>query len=78
MSWSSSPSSWSWASVPCVVCPTVLGLTVVVVSMGVLGRSGCSSLLLTKSLSTESHFQLSCAVASQTVSVHFMDVVIAL
>ena len=32
----------------CVVCPTVVGVAVVVVTIGVVGRIGCLSLLLTK------------------------------
>ena len=41
-----------------------VGLVVFVVVIGVVGRIGCLSLLLTKSL-----FQLSCAVVSQVVSI---------
>ena len=49
------------APVACDVGPPVVGLTIGV------GRIGCLS-LLTKSLSMESHFKQSCAVASQIVS----------
>ena len=43
------PSSWSWASVVYVVCLCVVGW--------VVGRVGCLSLLVTKSLSIEFHFE---------------------
>ena len=46
---SATPLSSSWSSVVCVVCPTAVGLAVVVVTTGVAGRIGCLSLLLTKS-----------------------------
>ena len=39
----------------------------VVVTIGVVGRMGCLSLVLTKSLSRESHVKHSCAVANQGV-----------
>ena len=60
-------SSWSWDSVVCVVCPAAFGL-VVVPTIGVVGLVGCLSLLLTKSLSTESHFKPSCASVTHVVS----------
>ena len=63
----SAPSSWSWALVACIVGSTVVGLAVVVATIGVVGRIDCLSLPLTESLSMESHFKLSC-VASQVVS----------
>ena len=47
----------------CVVCSCVVGWVVVVV-----GRVVCLSLLLTKSLSLESHLEPSCGVVSQVVS----------
>ena len=53
--------------VACVVCPTVAGLAVVVIP--VVLRSGCISLLLTKSLSIESHFKPSCAVETHGLKV---------
>ena len=56
------PSSWWWASGVRVVCPSVVGLVVVVVVKEVVGRIGCLSLLLTKSLSAESHSEPSCVV----------------
>ena len=40
----------------CVLCLSV-GLVVVVVVMGVVGRVGCLSLLLFQSLSVESHVE---------------------
>ena len=61
------PSSWSWAFVVCVVCSCVVGLAMSW-RMGVVGRVGCLSLLFTKSLSIESHFEPSGAVVSQVVS----------
>ena len=65
---SASPSSWSWALVARVGCPSVVGLVVVVMLMGVVGRIGCLSLLLSISLSMDSHFKQSCAVVSQVMS----------
>ena len=47
---------------------SLVGWIVVVVVMGVLGRVGCVSLLLVKSLSIASHFEPSSAVVSQVVS----------
>ena len=61
----SSSVSWSKVSVVYVVCSCVVGWVVVVVVMVVKGRVGCSSLLLTKSLSMDSHFEPSCAVVSR-------------
>ena len=58
------PSSWTRALIACVVCPTVVGLVAIVVAIGVMGRIGCLSLLLAKSLSMESHFKASSAVVS--------------
>ena len=51
----------------CVVCPSVVGLVVVVV-MGVVGRISCLILLLRKSLYMESHSEASCAAVSHVVS----------
>ena len=62
------PSSWSWASVVCVVCSFLVGWVVVVVVVRVTGRVGCWSLLFVKSLSTEPHFKPACPVVSQVVS----------
>ena len=40
----------------CALCvPNAVGLVVVVVEMAVVGRIGCLSLLLTKTVSMESH-----------------------
>ena len=47
---------------------SLVGWIVVVVVMGVVGRVGCVSLLLVKSLSIASHFEPSSAVVSQVVS----------
>ena len=52
----------------CCVCSCVVGWVVAVVVMEVVGRVGCLSLLFTKSLSVESHFEPSGAVVSQVVS----------
>ena len=46
---------------------TVVGLAVVVVTIGVVGL-GCLSLLFTKSLSMESPFKPSCAAVRSFVS----------
>ena len=46
----------------------VVGWVVVVVVIGVVGRAGCLILLLMKSLSLASHFDLSFAVVSKVVS----------
>ena len=54
-------SFWSWAFVAYVVCSRVIGWVVVVVVMGL-------SLLLMKSLSIASQFELSSAVVSQVMS----------
>ena len=43
--------------VACVVCPTAVCLAVVVVTIGVVGRIGLLSPLVTEALSTESEFQ---------------------
>ena len=48
-------------------CSRVVGWVFVVVVMGVVDRVVCLSLLLMKSLSTASHFELSAAVVSQVV-----------
>ena len=55
---------WWWA---CNVYVVGSGVVVVVV-MAFVGRVGCLSLLLAKSLSIESHFEPSRAVVSQVVS----------
>ena len=60
--------SWSCALVVFVSCSCVVGCVVVVMVMGVVGRASCLSLLLTKSLSRESHFEPSCAAVSQVAS----------
>ena len=52
----------------CVGCSSVFALAAVVVLMRVVGGIGCLSLLFTKSLAMESHFEPSCAVVSQVVS----------
>ena len=51
-----------------VVWLCVGGWVVVVLVIGVVGRVGCLSLLLMKSLSIASHFEPSCAVVSQVAS----------
>ena len=51
-----------------VVWSCVVGWVVVVVVIGVVGRAGCLSLLLMKSLSIASHFELSSAVVNQVMS----------
>ena len=60
--------SSSWITVVCVVCPAAVGLVGVVVKIGVVGLVGCLSLLLTKSLSTKSHFKPFRAAVCQVVS----------
>ena len=65
VSWSSSSSS---SLVTSSFRSCVLGWIVVVVVMGVVGRAGCLSLLLVKSLSVASHFELSSALVNQVMS----------
>ena len=55
-------------SVVPVVWWCVVGWLVGVVVIRVVGPAGCLSLLLVKSLSTASHFELSSAVVSQVMS----------
>ena len=59
--------SCSWTSVVCFVCPAAVGLAVAVVTTeGVVGLVGCLSLLLTKSISVQPHFEQSSSVVSQS------------
>ena len=53
----------------CVVHPAAVGLVVFVVTIGVVGLVGCLSLLLTKSLSTESHCKPSSAAVDREMDV---------
>ena len=52
----------------CVVSSCVVGWIVVVMVTRVMGRADCLSLLLMKSLSKESNFELSSAMPSQVMS----------
>ena len=63
-----SSSRSSRASFVCADCSVVISSIGSVVAARVMGRIGCLSLLLTVSLSMESHFKPSCATVSQVVS----------
>ena len=63
-----SSSFWSWPLVVCVVRSCVVGWTVVVVLVEVVGRAGCLSLLFMKWLPIATHCEVSSAAVSQVMS----------